>query len=167
MHLIAFTCLLSVSLQPPLPAAFPGPPGHRSRGHAALGALEVLFGCPSARRASAPTSSLDLKGLLSRCHPGARRGLLGSRPDIPYRAVLHRHSAGSTLPRLWPTDSSRVAPRLRPGTSPQPFRFHLAVDTLPSGCLPAVRQRSSFLGCFHRFRLRARLGFRLSAHPGQ
>ncbi len=41
------------------------------------------------------------------------------------------------------------------------------MDTLPSGCLPAVHQLSSFLGCLRRFQLRARLGSRLSAHPGQ
>ena len=49
----------------------------------------------------------------------------------------------------------------------KPFRFHLAMDTLPSGCLSTVKQLSSSLGCLRRFQLRARLGFRLSTHPGQ
>ena len=49
----------------------------------------------------------------------------------------------------------------------KPFRFHLAMDTLPSGCLETVNQLSSSLGCLRRFQLRARLGHRLSAHPGR
>jgi len=53
---LSFTC----SLQPPLPTDFPGPPGRRLRGHPAFAGLEVLFGCPTARRASFPTSPLGL-----------------------------------------------------------------------------------------------------------
>ena len=49
----------------------------------------------------------------------------------------------------------------------KPFRFHLAVDTLPSGCLSTVNRLSSSLGCLRRFHLRARLGIHLSAHPGR
>jgi len=53
-----------------------------------------------------------------RCHPRTLEVLLGSRPDLPYRAVrkhlgtvgewerLRPHSAGSTLSHLWPTGSS-------------------------------------------------------------
>ena len=41
-------------------APFPGPPGRRSRGRPAFAGLEVLFGCPIARRASFPTSPLGL-----------------------------------------------------------------------------------------------------------
>ena len=44
------------SHRPPLPTDFPGPPGRRSRGHPAFTGLEVLFGCPIARRACLPTS---------------------------------------------------------------------------------------------------------------
>src|SRR5262249_705208 len=37
---------------------------------------------------------------------------------------LRPHSAGSTLPHLWPTGSSRGGPpRLRPGTSPHALRI--------------------------------------------
>ena len=79
-----------------------------------------------------------------------------------------RHSAGSTLPRLWPTDSSWGSPLdYGPILLLKPFRFHLAMDTLPSGCLSTVKQLSSSLGCLRRFQFRARLGFRLSTHPGQ
>jgi hypothetical protein len=49
----------------------------------------------------------------------------------------------------------------------KPFRFHLAVDTLPSSCLSTVHRLSSRLGCLRRFQLRARLGLPLSVHPGQ
>ena len=49
----------------------------------------------------------------------------------------------------------------------KPFRFHLTVDTLPSGCLATVPELRTHLGCFRRFRLRARLGLSLSEHPGQ
>ena len=52
----------------------------------------------------------------------------------------------STLPRLWPTDSSWGRPLdYGPVLLRKPFRFHLAVDTLPSGCLSTVSQLSSFL----------------------
>ncbi len=49
----------------------------------------------------------------------------------------------------------------------KPFRFRLTADTLPSGCLTTVKKLGYRLGCFHRFRLRARLGFSLSLYPGQ
>ena len=47
-----------------------------------------------------------------------------------------------------------------------PFGFHLAMDTLPSGCLSAEHQLRSTLGCIRRFQLRARLGFPFSMLPG-
>src|SRR6266849_5129500 len=47
---------------------------------------------------------------------------------------LRPHSAGSTLPHLWPTGSSRGGPhRLRPGTSPHALRIP------PRGGHPALR----------------------------
>ena len=49
----------------------------------------------------------------------------------------------------------------------KPFRFHLTMDTLPSGCLATVNQLSSSLGGARRFQLCARFGPRLSIHPGQ
>jgi hypothetical protein len=49
----------------------------------------------------------------------------------------------------------------------KPFRFHLTVDTLPSGCLSTAHRLRSHLGCFRCFQLRARLGPSLSVHPGQ
>ena len=52
---------------------------------------------------------------------------------------LRRHTAGATLPRLWPTDSSWDSPLdYGPVLLLKPFRFHLAMDTLPSGCLSMV-----------------------------
>ena len=70
------------------------------------------------------------------------------------------------LPHLWPTGLSRIAPRLF-GISPQPFRFHLTVDTLSSGCLATECKLRNPLGCLLRFRPCARLGFSLFAIPGQ
>ncbi len=60
IRVIGLTRSLAVSLRPPLPAAFPGPLGRRARDHPAFTGLEVLFGCPTTRRASLPTSSSDL-----------------------------------------------------------------------------------------------------------
>ncbi len=60
IRLIVLTHSFAFSLQPPSPTDFPGPPGRHSRGHAAFTALPVLFGCPTARRASFPPSSCDL-----------------------------------------------------------------------------------------------------------
>ena len=39
----------------------------------------------------------------------------------------------------------------------KPFRFHRTMATLPSGCLTTMIQLSFSLGCFRRFRFRARL----------
>ena len=79
------------------------------------------------------------------------------------------HSAGSTLPHLWPTGSSTGSPpRLRPGTAPHtlqiPPRGGHPVLQLSSGQNPNLVHP---LGSSHRFQLRARLGFSLSAFPGQ
>ena len=60
-----------VSPRPPLPAAFPSPLGCRFPGHAAFTALQVLFGCPTTRTASLPTS-LSLIGSLIPVPPGNR-----------------------------------------------------------------------------------------------
>ena len=49
----------------------------------------------------------------------------------------------------------------------KPFRFHLAVDTLPSGCLATMHPLSACLGCYRRFQLGARLDPCLSVHPGR
>ena len=59
IRLTACTHSLSVSLQPPSPADFPGPPSRRSSGRAAFATFEALFGCPTARRAFVATSSFD------------------------------------------------------------------------------------------------------------
>ena len=71
-----------------------------------------------------PRFALRLSRLLSRCHTETRQALLGSRSDLPCRAVrkhlgatgewmrLRLHSADSTLPRLWPTSSSSGSPPL-------------------------------------------------------
>src|SRR5262245_55420734 len=76
---------------------------------------------------------------------------------------LRPHSAGSTLPHLWPTGSSRGGPhRLRPGTSPHALRIP------PHGGHPALRVPRG--GCrsplaVSGFRLRARLGFSIPSSP--
>ena len=51
---------------------------------------------------------------------------------------LRPHSAGSTLPHLWPTSSSwDRSLDYGPVLLLIPFRFHLAVDTLSSAAQPA------------------------------
>ena len=64
----------------------------------------------------------QLMATAAHCRLESRRALVGSRADLPYRAVRSRlrttdgqerlrcHGAGSTLPRLRPADSSRAAP---------------------------------------------------------
>ena len=49
----------------------------------------------------------------------------------------------------------------------KPFRFHLTVDTLSSGCLATECKLRPPLGCLLRFRFCARLGSSLFAIPGQ
>ena len=49
----------------------------------------------------------------------------------------------------------------------KPFRFHLTMDTLSSGCLATECELRHPLDCLLRFRLCARLGFSLFALPGQ
>ena len=46
-----------------------------------------------------------------------------------------------------------------------PFGFHLAMDTLPSGCLTTEHPLRFTLGCIRRFQLRARVGFPLLMVP--
>ena len=76
---------------------------------------------------------------------------------------LRLHSAGSTLPHLWPTGSSRGGPhRLRPGTSPHALRIP------PRDGHPALRvtrggSRSPL--AVSGFRLRARVGFSIPSSP--
>jgi hypothetical protein len=50
--------------QPPLPAAFPSPPGCHLRGRGAFAPLQVLFGRPTTHTALLPTSPLRLIGSL-------------------------------------------------------------------------------------------------------
>ena len=177
---MTLTRSLTVSRQPPLPTDFPGPPGRRSRSHPAFTGLEVLFGCPIARRASLPTS---LSAYRVGC-PGATRkhdepswGHVQIFRTVPLANTLVRRVGKNAFAVIVPARPCPVFGRpIHHWGSPldygpvllrKPFRFHLAVDTLPSGCLPTVNRLSSFLGCLRRFRLRARLGIRLSAHPGQ
>ena len=99
----------------PQPTQLPIP---RSRGfHRTSGTI----GRPTPRRASLPIS-LSLIGSLTQYHSGPQQGLPGSRISLPHRAVrkhlgtrsgrdrLRHHSAGSTLPPLWPTGSSSGQP---------------------------------------------------------
>ena len=73
------------------------------------------------------------------------------------------HSAGSTLPHLWPTGSSWGRPLdYGPVLLLMPFGFHLAVDTLPSGVLRGGGFRSTL--AVSGFRLRARLGSSIPSH---
>ena len=77
-----------------------------------------------------PRFALRLSRSLSRRHAKTRQALLGSRSDLPCRAVrkhlgatgewmrLRLHTADSTLSRLWPTGSSSGWP---PSTTARQF----------------------------------------------
>ena len=60
VRLMLRTHSFKLSRQPPSPTDCPGPPGRCFRSRTAFVALAVVFGCPIARRASFPISSLDL-----------------------------------------------------------------------------------------------------------
>ncbi len=145
----------------------------RSRGHTGFAALDIPFGSPTARRASFPTSSLDSRGPLSRCRPRTRdepcRGHVQTFRTVPFADASVRQDknafAAIRPARPCPLSGRPIhrGPPLDYGPAPlvKPFRIHLTADTLPSGCLPAVRRPSSFLGCVW-FQLHARLGARES-----
>jgi len=94
------------------------------QGHATFAALSGTIRSSDCLPRVVPRFALRLSRSLSRCHAGTRQALLGSRPDLPCRAVrkhlgatgewmrLRLHSADSTLPRLWPTGSSSGQPPL-------------------------------------------------------
>jgi hypothetical protein len=87
---------------------------------------------------------------------------VGGRPAHESLCALRPHSAGSTLPHLWPTGSSSGWP---PSTTARYFSLRIP----PHGGHPALR--SSRCGGFRSalavssFRLRARLGFSIPASP--
>lgn len=176
---MTLTRSFTVSRRPPPPTDFPGPPGRRWCGHPAFTGLEVLFGCPIARRASLPTSLCAYRV----GYPGATRkhdepswGHVQIFRTVPLANTLVRRVGKNAFAVIVPARPCPVFGRpihhglpldYGPVLLLKPFRSHLAVDTLPSGCLSTVSRLSSSLGCLRRFRLRARLGIRLSAHPGQ
>jgi hypothetical protein len=142
---IALTRLLPVSPQPPLPAAFPSPLGCLPPGHTAFTALPVLFGCPTTRRASLPTSLFAYRV----AYPVATQELDESSwgHALIFRTVPPAHSlvrrvnesafASIVQARPCPVFGRPVhpgsLPRLRPGTSPHALRIP------PLGGHPALR----------------------------
>ncbi len=80
--------------------------------------------------------------LVRRVGKSAFAAIVPARPCPVFGRPVHRWGS--------PLDYSPVLLR-------KPFRFHLTVDTLPSGCLKTVSALRSRLGCLRRFRLRARL----------
>ena len=133
-------------LQPIWPTDFPGPPGRRSRGHPTFAGLEVLFGCPIARRASFPTSPRGLIGSVIPLPDGNTTSPPGvtSRSSVPcrshtpwYDGWIRTPSPPSCRLDLAPSLADRFVlgqpPRLRPGTSPQ------ALQIPPRGGHPALR----------------------------
>jgi len=109
----------------PLPTDFPRSPN----GPALAGSRRFRGACGTIRSSDClprivPRFALRLSRPLSRCPTGTRQALLGSRSDLPCRAVrthlgatgewmrLRLHNADSTLPRLWPTGSSSGSPPL-------------------------------------------------------
>jgi hypothetical protein len=118
-----------------------------------------------------------------------------SRPYLPFgryqaslghRRLFHTVSPAHTLVRRGGAQtpsssesgldhSSSLADRFIFGMAPvdydpvlllKPFRPHLTVSALPSGCLATACELRSSLGCLRRFQLRARLGNPLSTSSG-
>ena len=131
-------------------------------------ALQVLFRSPTPALASLPTS-LALIGSLTRLLAGTQAGLLGSRMNLPHRAVSkHLGAMGRMSDAFAPIVRARPLPifgrpvhlrdrshRLRPNASPQALRIpdrsgHPALQSAISGGFRSVLAVSSF-------RLRARL----------
>ena len=116
------------------------------RDHAAFAAFAVLFGRPTACRASLLVSFFAYRGPYSAATRKRDKRSWGHARYLPCRAVrkhlgamgewirLRLHTADSTLPRLWPTGSSSGQPPIDYGPAVlfRPFGLHLAVDTLPS-----------------------------------
>ena len=86
----------------------------------------------------------------TRWNPCAFASIVQARPFLVLGRPIHRW--------ISPFDYNPVV-LLRP------FRPHLAMSALPSGYLTAEGELSLSLGCFRRFRLRARLGTHLSTLP--
>jgi len=139
IHLTILTHLTFRSLRLFLPTAFPGPLNPPdSTGHVAFTTLQVLFGCPTTLAASLPTSLSAYRV----AYPSATREPQESSrghalifPAVQSARTLVRWvdemrlrptKAGSTLPHLWPTGSSKGwLPRLQPGSSPHALRIPL------------------------------------------
>jgi hypothetical protein len=138
--------------QPPSPAAFPDPlrsPLSRSRGfHRVCGTIRPSDDSPGAASHFAHAYRVASPGATREPCESSWGHVLVFR-TVPSANTLIRwvdekrlrpHSAGSTLPHLWPTGSSRGGPhRLRPGTSPHALRIP------PHGGHPALRLAERWL----------------------
>ncbi len=135
MPLLAASPSRHRSLAGGLPGTSPVPPSRVTQ--VLLPALVVLRHPPTTRRAYPDISLVAYS-------PGSPRSLAGAPAEpslghvLGFRSVppahtlvrrvgkkcLRLHSAGSTLPLLWPTGSSLGSPpRLRPGTSPHALQI--------------------------------------------
>src|SRR5215472_3624310 len=158
-------------LRPPLS---PTPFRRRSLGHAVLAALQVRFGSPTPDRASLPTSRPP-RGLFTRVSsprpcPSSWGHALFFR-TVPSANTLVRwvnENAFASIVQARPVPP--LADRFLVGVAPidyspvlllMPFRFHLTMDTLPSGD-PQVGGFRSALACF---RLSLSCPFRLLHTP--
>ena len=152
--LISPSCLVPTVFAGRLPQPTRLPPAD---GHAAFTALQVLFGRPTPRRASLPTS-LSLIGSVAAAPPAdpprsprvTHWSSIPCRPQTPWcggwMRRLRLHSAGSTLPHLWPTGSSWGRPLdYGPVLLRKPFGPHLTVGAL-SSAVPSWRLQVH-LGC--------------------
>ena len=81
---------------------------------------------------------------------------------------LHPRSAGSTIPRLWPTGSSSgwLPSITTRWCSSSPSDSTSRWTPCPPVVLSTGCELSASLGCVRRFQLRARLGLCLSTSPG-
>jgi hypothetical protein len=154
-HAINLTPLPTLSTRPPLPAAFPSPPGCRSRGRSAFAKLPgtirpsdyshgfashftsrligSLIAMPLANRMSPPgvtlKSSVPCRPQTPWCDGWMRdafASIVQARPCPIFGRPVHQWGS--------PLDYGPVLLLM-------PFGFHLTVDTLPSGCHSTERER--------------------------
>ena len=90
--------------------------------------------------------------LVRRVGKNAFAVIMPARPCPVFGRPIHRGAAPLITARYFSASPSDSTSRWTP---------------CPPVCLSTASRLSSTLGCFRRFRLRARLGSRLSAHPGQ
>ena len=170
---MALTLSFPVSHRPPLPTDFPGPPGRRLRSHPTFTGLEVLFGCPIARRASLPTSLCAYRV----GYPGATRehdepswGRVQIFRTVPLANTLVRRVGKNAFAAIVPARPCPVFGRpIRHGVAPSTTARYFSASPSDSTsrwtpCPPVVSRYAAALGRVIHTR---RLGGGILVHPSR